>query len=87
MKEAVRKVAKKLNMTEKDVENVYKAYWKFIKHTIENLPLKEIESEDEFKELRTNFNLPYLGKLYCNWISVKKQEEYIRTYGLKHKKD
>lgn len=87
MKEIVKEVAKKLNMNAKDVDNIYKAYWYFIRETIENLPLKEIESEEEFSALRTSFNLPYLGKLYCIWKSRKNQEKYIKTYGLKHKKD
>jgi hypothetical protein len=29
------------------------------------LPLKEDLTDEEFNELRTNFNIPSLGKLHC----------------------
>ena len=47
------------------VEKVYKAYWLYIKTTIEALPLKEELDEESFLKLRTNFNIPSLGKLNC----------------------
>lgn len=47
------------------VEKAYKAYWLYIKTTIQALPLKEDLTEEEFSKLRTNFNIPSLGKLSC----------------------
>lgn len=84
MQEISKKVAKELNLPVKVVEETYKAYWQFIKATIEQLPLKGDLTEEEFKKLKTNFNLPYLGKLNCTYERWK----YIKDkYGNKHKED
>lgn len=69
------------------VSAAYKSYWKFIKETIQSLPLKDDINEEEFAKLRTNFNIPSLGKLTCTYdrmIGVKKRFKYIKH--LKEKK-
>ena len=57
------KVSWELNISVKVVEYAYKSYWKFIREKIKELPLKDIKDEEEFLKLRTNFNIPSLGKL------------------------
>ena len=57
------KVSSELNIPVKVVEYAYKSYWKFIREKIKELPLKNINDEKEFLKLRTNFNIPSLGKL------------------------
>ena len=57
------KVSLELNIPVKVVEYAYKSYWKFIREKIKELPLKDIKDEEEFLKLRTNFNIPSLGKL------------------------
>ena len=64
------------------VDKTYKAFWRFIKDKIQELPLKEDITLEEFRELRTNFNVPSLGKLCCTedrFIKMKKQKEYINA--------
>lgn len=79
-------------MPEKVVQDTYKAYWKFIRETIEKLPLKDVD-ENMFNTLRTNFNLPYIGKLYCNlecWKGATNKDKYYKENiknGLEHKED
>ena len=75
-------VAKELNLPEDLVKNTYKAYWQFIRDTIQELPLKEEIKEEDFSKLRTNFNIPSLGKLTCTrdrYIGVKKRFNYIKN--------
>lgn len=87
MREAIKKASETLGIPEATVEKVYKAFWLFIRKTVEGLPLKEDLTEEEFKRLRTNFNLPSLGKLTCDYsrweriknldkIKAKKKENY-----------
>ena len=57
------KVSSELNIPVKVVEYAYKSYWKCIREKIKELPLKDIKDEEEFLKLRTNFNIPSLGKL------------------------
>ena len=75
IQEEINRISKELALPEKCVENAYKAYWSFIKNTIEKLPLKEEFTEEDFNNLRTNFNIPNLGKLSCTykrWLGVRK---------------
>lgn len=65
MKEIVDKLSKELNIAPEEVSKTYKSYWKFIRTKIEELPLKDDLDEESFNKLRTNFNIPKLGKLYC----------------------
>ena len=63
----ISKVSKELNVPIELVENTYKAYWNFIRVTIEELPLKTELTQLEYSNLRTNINIPSLGKLYVTW--------------------
>ncbi len=74
-------VSKELSIPVEVVERAYKSYWEFIKSTIQALPLKEDLDEEEFSKLRTNFNIPSLGKLVCTFDrmeGVKKRFNYIK---------
>nr|DAO75887.1 MAG TPA: hypothetical protein [Crassvirales sp.] len=75
------KVSQEMDIPLEVVDTAYKSYWKFIKQTIQSLPLKDDISEEEFAKLRTNFNIPSLGKLTCTFdrmMGVKKRFKYIR---------
>ena len=72
------KVSSELNIPVKVVEYAYKSYWKFIREKIKELSLKDIKDEEEFLKLRTNFNIPSLGKLSCTYDRVKRVKERYR---------
>lgn len=81
MKEVFNKVSEELGLPKEVVKEAYYSFWKFIRGTIQSLPLKEDLTEDEFNKLRTNFNIPSLGKLSCTYdryINVKKRFEHIK---------
>lgn len=61
------KVSEELNLPREVVEKTYKAYWNFIRDSIESLPLKDNLSQQEFSSLRTSINIPSLGKLNCTY--------------------
>lgn len=74
-------VSKELDIPREVVDLAYKSYWKFIKQTIQELPLKEDINEEGFSKLRTNFNVPSLGKMVCTYdrmMGVKKRYNYIK---------
>ena len=60
-------VSDELGIPVKVVSSAYRHYWMFIKETIQSLPLKDDLSEEDFSGLRTNFNIPELGKLNCTY--------------------
>ena len=66
-KDIINKVSKELDLPKELVENTYKAYWNFIRATIEELPLKTELTQLEYGNLRTNINIPSLGKLHCTY--------------------
>ena len=77
----VGKVSRELNLPREVVDKTYKAYWLFIKNHIQSLPLKENLNEEDFAKLRTNFNIPSLGKLSCTYdrmLGMKKRHKLIK---------
>ena len=75
------KVSQEMGLLPEVVDTAYKSYWKFIKQTIQSLPLKDDISEEDFTKLRTNFNIPSLGKLTCTFdrmMGIKKRFKYIK---------
>ena len=66
-KDIINKVSEELNLPKDLIENTYKAYWNFIKDTIEELPLKTELTQKEYNKLKTNINIPSLGKLHCTY--------------------
>ena len=80
-KDILNNVSRTLGISPDVIEKVYKAYWLYIKTTIEALPLKDNLNEEEFLKLRTNFNIPSLGKIYVTWnrfVRCKKRYELIK---------
>lgn len=67
----VDKVSKNLQLPYNIVDKTYKAFWLYIRNTIQELPLKEDLNEAEFSMLKPNFNIPSLGKLTCTYDRYK----------------
>lgn len=87
--EIIEQVAKDINISPEIVDKTYKAFWMFIRTSIQELNLKQDLTEEEFKHLRTNFNLPSLGKLSCTYnryIGVKEKFKHIKNLREKHEK-
>ena len=79
--EVIEKVSIEKGLPKEVVLVAYRSYWEFIKKTIQELNLKEDITEEEFNQLRTNFNIPSIGKLYITWdklIKVKKRRLYLQ---------
>lgn len=79
--EIIDKVSQELNLPKDVVSKTYKAFWLFINQSIQTLPLKSNLSNEEFLKLRTNFNIPSLGKLTCTYdrmLNIKNRLEYIK---------
>ena len=75
------RVSEELNLPKEVVDKTYKAFWMFINKHIQSLPLKENLNGEDFAKLRTNFNIPSLGKLTCTYdrmLGVKKRFNFIK---------
>lgn len=72
------KVAKDLDLPVEVVKKIYLLYWKFIRDTITKLPLDDNLTEEEFNNLKLNFNIPSLGKLGCTYNKYVKIKECMK---------
>ena len=81
--EIIAKVAADNGLPKKLVDKTYRAYWKSIREYIVSLPLKDDLTDDEFKDIRPNINIPSLGKLNVSlerYRTMKKlHNEYIKN--------
>lgn len=85
-----KEVSEEMDIPVEVVEEAYKSYWKFIRKTIQELPLKEDLTEEEFAKLKTNFNIVSLGKLHCTYdryCRMKEQLNYINKFREKYNND
>lgn len=85
--EIVNKVSGDIGLSPDIVDKTYKAFWKYIRDTIQELPLKEDMSEEEFLMLRPNFNIPSLGKLTCTYkrySGVREKFKHIKKLRESH---
>lgn len=81
LNEIITKVSTELNLPEDLVKKTYSEYWSYIRNTIEDLPLKNNLTQADFSELRTNINVPSLGKINCTYeryIGMKKRFNIIK---------
>lgn len=79
-------VATKLDIPQERVEKIYRSFWRAIRENIQELPLKDIDSREDFEKLRVNFNIPSLGKLCCTadkFSGMKKKVQFMKNL---HKK-
>lgn len=78
--EILKDVSIELNIPVEVVKEAYESYWLFIRQSIVALPLKQDLSLDDFNKLKSNFNIPSLGKLSCTYdrmVGVKERFKYI----------
>ena len=81
LNEIIAQVSTELNLPEDLVKKTYSEYWSYIRNTIEDLPLKNNLTQTDFSELRTNINVPSLGKINCTYeryIGMKKRFNIIK---------
>ena len=75
----IRQTARKLSISPKQAEAIYSSYWKYIRETIESLPVRNM-TEEEFEAATTNFNIPYIGKLYVEYGKIKNYQRQLKRY-------
>lgn len=84
MKDVIAKAATQLNLPPKYVWEIYKGYWSYIRQYISSMPLKDIETEEEFSKLRPNINIPSIGKFHLDWERLTNKRENERNKNKKN---
>ena len=78
--EMVEKVAENSGLSKTLVDKTYKAFWRAIKEHIIALPLKQDLTEEEFKKLKPNVNIPSIGKLYVPYERYKSLRKSYKKF-------
>ena len=79
--EIITKVANDNGIPVELAQKVYKIYWYTIRQIVQELPLKEDITEEDFCKLRPNINIPSIGKffvLYPKYMKLKKKYQLIQ---------
>lgn len=87
LKSAFKKASLRLGIPYTTVQLVYDCCWKFMRATLASLDMEHMTEED-FRKTDTNFNIPYIGKLYTGYDKVerhKRKKEF--TNHVRVKKD
>ena len=72
----IKELAKIYNLPESVIEDMFNSQFKFYREIVSNLPLKTIQTEEEFNNLKTIFYFKYIGKFHTNWkyiLKIRKQ--------------
>lgn len=87
--EIIQKVSEDTGIPASIVDRTYKAFWLYIRNSVKELPLKLVFTETEFLNLKSNFNIPSLGKLTCTYDRykrVKNKFQHIKNIREKNEK-
>ena len=87
MEETISRLSYKLGLSKDMVAKIYKAYWQYIKTTIEDMPFERDLTPEEFDSLRVNFNITGLGKLTCSYDKYVLFSQRKKKRDAKYKKD
>jgi spore coat polysaccharide biosynthesis protein SpsF (cytidylyltransferase family) len=80
----MQELADEYKLTLAEIEAVYESQWDFMVDTVEDIDFDTVTEED-FKSLKTNFNIPTLGKFYTTFNKVKNVRRKSRE--LREKQD
>lgn len=75
-----KEVAEELGISESDVRKIYFDFYHFIVDKVKEFPFDNDNiSEEDFKKIRTSFNVPSLGKFnasYKRYKNIKSKKRY-----------
>ena len=75
--------SEKLNIPDDVIEIAYREYWNWVKDTLENVPVNEDMTEEEFTKMQTSINVPSLGKFYASYSRAQFLNKKFKEYAEK----
>lgn len=80
VKKLIHRIGLKNNLKDDIINKIIVSPYKFAREIIPELELKEIQTENELHNIKTNFNFLYIGKLFVNFDRLKKINSDIKRY-------
>ena len=71
-KAKIAELAKEYNLSEVEVEAIVLSPFAFIREKTKNLDLAKDLTQREFESLKTNFNIPCIGKLHASYFLYRR---------------
>lgn len=71
-KAKIAELAKEYNLSEAEVEAIVLSPFAFIREKTKNLNLAKDLTHREFESLKTNFNIPCIGKLHASYFLYRR---------------
>lgn len=71
-KQIIHKVSEDTKIPYDIVDKVYKSFWTYVRNQVQELPLKDDLTMDQFITLKPNFNIPSIGKMCCTYDKYKR---------------
>ena len=68
----IKRIAEKYGLKHEEVTKIVKAQYQFIYKTLKEMDLPRNLTEEEFRKVTKNFNIPAIGKLHSSWAAYKK---------------
>ncbi len=68
----IAELAKEYNLSEAEIEAIILSPFAFIRDKTKNLDLAKDLNQREFEALKTNFNIPCIGKLHASYFLYKR---------------
>ena len=79
--------SEKLNIPDDVIEIAYREYWNWVRDTLENVPVNEDMTEEEFTKMQTSINVPSLGKFYASYSRAQFLNKKFKEYAEKAVQD
>jgi hypothetical protein len=79
LKKIYHEVGLRNNLKDKEIQEIVESQYKFIKEKIINIDFHNVQNEEEFDNLKTNFILKYLGKLHTNYPTLTKVQKQSKA--------
>ena len=83
VKALVHRIGLKYNLQDDVINTIIHSQYRFIRETIHDLKMKDTETKEDFDKLKTNFILPYIGKLHISYYMFKGIKERISKMNIK----
>jgi hypothetical protein len=71
----IHRIGLKYNLQDNIINKIINSPYQFTREIMKALELDNINSEEEFNKLKTNFIYLYLGKLYTNFDKYEKNKK------------
>jgi hypothetical protein len=70
-KKIIKELSVKHNLTEKQIIEIVKLPFEFIREEIKEIDYSGEETKEEFEAKSKNFNIPAIGKLFASYFNFK----------------